>query len=156
MTFRDLTLADAVTVTTRMRQADADCLHAISDGIDAEAFAINHHQHPGAAWTLVEGGEPVAIGGVRLPVPWCGVVWMVGTDRMTPATWKKLIRHGRIVLANASKRLRRVECHVLSTWGEAEVFARRMGFDLEGVRRNAGRDGQDVLTMVYRGRHGDD
>lgn len=151
--FRTLTLADAVAVTTRMRQEDAHCLHAISDGIDAEQFAINHFQHPGPAWTLVQDGEPVAIGGVRLPVPWCGVVWMVCTDRMTPQAYKKLMRHGRIVLANASRRLRRVECHVLSTWGKAEVFARRMGFELEGVRRNAGRDGQDILTMVYRGKH---
>jgi hypothetical protein len=134
-----------------MRQVDADCLAAVSDGISHEQFAVNHWQGHGAAWTLLDGDEPVAIGGMRLPVPWCGVAWFVCTDRMTPALWKKLIRHGRIVLSNASKHLRRVECHVLGSWTEATAFAQRSGFEIEGVRLGAGRDGQDLLTMVYRG-----
>lgn len=149
---RDLTLADALAVTSRMRQVDADCLHAVSDGVTPETFGLSLWQATGAAWTLLDDGEPVAIGGLKLPVPWTGVVWFVCTDRMRPVMWKKLIRHGRKVLSNASKRLRRVECHVLGTWAEAELFARKMGFEVESVRRNAGRDGQDVLTMVYRGR----
>jgi hypothetical protein len=149
---RDLTLADAVAVTTRMRQVDADCLRAVADGIDAEQFAINLYQGTGAAWTVVDDGDPVAIGGVKLPVPWAGVVWFVCTDRMRPVTWKKLIRHGRIVLRNASEQLRRVECHVLGGWAEAILFAEKCGFELEGVRRGAGRDGQDILTYVYRER----
>lgn len=152
MTIRDLTLADAVHVTTHMRQVDADCLHAVADGVSPEQFAINLYHTEGAAWTVLDGAEPVAIGGVKLPVPWSGVVWFVCTDRMRPVTWKKLIRHGRIVLSNASKRLRRVECHVLGSWAEAILFAERIGFELESVRRGAGRDGQDLLTYVYRER----
>lgn len=148
---RTLTLADALAVTTQMRQADVDCLNAVTDGLDAEHFALNLWQTEGAAWTLVQDGVPVAIGGVKLPVPWAGVVWIVAADGMRPASWKKLLRHGRIVLSNASKRLRRVECHVLGTWTEAIEFARREGFELEGVRHGAGRDGQDLLTYVYRG-----
>lgn len=156
MTFRTLTLADALAVTERMRQVDADCLHAVSEVTSPELYALAHWQHEGAAWTLLDGETPVAIGGVKLPVPWIGVVWMVCTDGMTPASWKKLIRHGRKVLGNASKQaaLRRVECYVLSTWPEAREFAERFGFELESVRHGAGRDGQDVLTYVYRGNHG--
>lgn len=148
---RTLTLADALAVVTQMRQVDAQCLNAVTDGLDAERFALNLWQTEGAAWTLLEGDSPVAVGGVKLPVPWCGVVWFVCTDGMGPASWKKLIRHGRIVLSNASKRLRRVECHVLGSWAEAILFAERIGFELEGVRHAAGRDGQDILTYVYRG-----
>jgi hypothetical protein len=148
--FRTLTLADAVSVTTRMRKVDADCIEAVTDGVDAEQFAYTLWRSNGPAWTLLQDGEPVAIGGVETPVPWSGRVWMVCTDGLSPASWKKLIRHGRIVLSNASKRLRRVECHVLSTWTEAHAFACRQGFELEGVRHGAGRDGQDLLTMVYR------
>jgi hypothetical protein len=79
---------------------------------------------------------------------------MVCADGLSPSLWKKLIRHGRIILGNASKRLRRVECYVLSDWEAAHSFALRAGFELEGVRHGAGRDGQDILTMVYRGHHG--
>lgn len=150
MHLRELTLADALAVTTRMRQVDAQCLHAVADGIDAQQFAANLHHATGAAWTVMDGDEPVAIGGMKLPVPWVGVAWFVCTDRMRPASWKKLIRQGRIVLSNASKQLRRVECHVLGTWAEAILFAEKCGFELESVRRGAGRDGQDVLTYVYR------
>jgi hypothetical protein len=153
--FRALTLADAVHVTTRMRKVDADCLAAVTDQTDPEQFAYNLWRGAGSsvepAWTMLQDGEPVAICGVKLPMPWVGIAWMVATDGMTPASWKKLIRHRRIVLSNASKRLRRVECHVLSTWKEAYVFACRQGFELEGVRHGAGRDGEDILTMVYRG-----
>jgi hypothetical protein len=150
---RNLTLADALAVTSRMRQADSECMHAVGFTTEPEQIALYHWQSEGAAWTVLDDGEPVAIGGLRLATPWIGVAWFVCTDRMRPVTWKKLIRHGRIVLGNASKRLRRVECHVLSTWTEAVVFAKRAGFEVEGVRHNAGRDGQDILTMVYRGKH---
>lgn len=150
MTFRTLTLADAVAVTTRMRRADADCLRAVSEITDPQQYAIHHFQAEGAAWTLLDGDEPVAIGGVRLPVPWTGVLWLVATDRMRPSTWKKILRHTRIVLNNASKQLRRVECHVLGTWPEAIRFAQQLGFELEGVQRSAGRDGQDILTYVFQ------
>lgn len=152
--FRDLTLADALAVTTRMRQADRDCLHAVGFPTDPEQVALYHCRSEGAGWTLFHDGEPVAILGIRYATPWVGVVWIVCTDRMTPVLWKKLIRHGRIVVGNASKRLRRVESYVLSTWKEAQSLASREGFSVEGVRHGAGRDGQDILTMVYRGHHG--
>lgn len=154
MTFRTLTLADALTVTSNMRAIDAQCLHQVGFITDPEQLAIYHMQGDGPAWTLVEAGVPVAIGGIRFVTPWVGVNWIVCSERMSAASWKKLIRHGRIVLSNASKRLRRVECHVLSTWSEAMTFAAGMGYELEGVRRGAGRDGEDILTMVYRGQHG--
>jgi hypothetical protein len=148
--WRTLTLADAVSITTRMRKVDADCLAAVTDQTDPEQFAFNLWHSTGPAWTLVQDGQPIAMCGVKLPVPWSGVAWMVGTDGMSPSSWKKTLRHARIVLGNASKRLRRVECHVLSTWKGAHAFACRSGFELEGVRHGAGRDGEDILTMVYR------
>lgn len=150
--FRTLTLADALAVTSSMRAADAQCLHQVGFITDPEQLAIYHAQGDGPAWTQLEDGVPVAIGGIRFVTPWVGVNWIVCSDRMTAASWKKLIRHGRIVLSNASKRLRRVECYVLSTWEEALPFAARMGYELEGVRHGAGRDGEDVYTLVYRGK----
>lgn len=146
-----MTLADALRVTSSMRAADTACLHAVGFTTNPEELALYHWKGSDAAWSVVQDGDPVAIGGLRLANEWTGVVWMVGTDRMSPCSWKKLIRHGRIVLGNASRRLRRVESYVLSTWEEACVFAHRAGFRVEGVRYGAGRDGQDILTMVYRG-----
>jgi hypothetical protein len=154
--FRDLTLADALAVTSHMRQVDRGCLHTVGFITDPEQLAIYHWQGDGPAWTFLQDGEPAAIGGVRFINEWTGVVWMVGTDRLARSSWKKLLRHGRIVLGNSSKRLRRVESYVLKNWTGAHSFAVRAGFELEGVRQGAGRDGEDILTMVYRGQRNDE
>lgn len=152
MTLRTLSLADAVYVAERMRAQDRECLHACTNFTSDEAFAVNRWQTEGAAWTLLRDREPVAIGGVSFPVPWTGVFWLIATDAMRMAEWKKLVRHAHTVLRNASTQVPRLEAHVLATWPEAVSLAEHLGFQLEGVRRRAGRDGQDVLTFVHQGK----
>lgn len=149
MELRTLTLADALHVAQNMRQADRDCLSTAANITEPESYAVNRWQTDGPAWTLVDG-EPVAIGGIAMATPWIGVAWMASTDRMSPASWKKLVRHTRTVLSNAARTIPRIEAYVLGTWPHAEKFARRCGFVLEGVRHRAGREGQDVLTFVYQ------
>ncbi|APW37164.1 hypothetical protein RD110_08095 [Rhodoferax koreense] len=150
--FRTLTLSAAVYVAHHMREMDRECLRAVSTITDPEVFGLNRWQTDGAAWALFDTfNEPVAIGGISQHVPWCGTAWMVATDAMQPASWKKLIRHSRKVFRNAAKSIPRIEAQVLAGWAEADVFARSLNFELEGVRRRAGRDGQDILTFVYQG-----
>lgn len=151
MELRTLTLADALHVASRLRQADFDCLQSATSLVTAESFALNRWQTDGAAWTLVDG-EPVAIGGLAMAVPWIGVAWMASTDAMTPASWKKLVRHSRTVFANAAKTIPRIEAYVIDSWPEAMKYAQCCGFVLEGVRHRAGREGQDILTFVYQGK----
>lgn len=147
--FRALTLSDALFVIHNMRNRDMECLRAVSE-LTPDLFALNRWQTEGPAWTLLDD-KPVAIGGMCMPVPWIGRFWMVATDDLGQQALKKLIRHTRTVLCNASKSVRRLEAEVLGTWPEAKRFAIRLGFQLEGARRGAGRDGQDILTYVYRG-----
>ena len=135
-----------------MRREDRECLEAVTGVCDPDLFALNRWQTEGAAWALVDG-EPVAIGGLSQAVPGIGRLWLITTDAMTPQSWKKLIRHTRTVLANASTVIPRIEAEVLGTWSAAERFIRRLDFELEGVRRRAGRDGRDILVFVYRGTH---
>lgn len=149
MTFRTLTLVDAVYVASNMRQVDRDCVECVTTITSPEFFALNRWQTDGAAWSM--GDVPICMGGISMAVPWIGTVWLVCTDAMSTDSWKKLLRWGRRILANAAQTFARLECHVLSTWGEAERFARRMGFVLEGTRKRAGRDGQDILTFVFEG-----
>lgn len=152
MRIETLTLSGALYVANHMRLDDRECLEAVIGTANPEAFALNRWQSDGAAWEMVDF-EPVAIGGLSQSVPWVGRLWLIATDLMTPESWKKLIRHLRTVLANASKTIRRIEADVLSTWPEAQKFIKRMGFELEGARYQAGKDGQDILTFVYRGNH---
>lgn len=147
-----LSLTAAVHVAENMRAEDWKCLEAVTTITNPEVFALNRWQTDGAAWSLNVGRTPVAMGGISLSVPWVGVAWMVCTDRMSPASWKKLIRHASIVIPNAAKTVQRIEAHVLSEWPEAVKFARRLGFHLESTRYKAGRDGQNIYTFVYRGK----
>lgn len=152
MEMRTLTLAAAVHVASNMRQTDVDCLTAATTITDPEVFGLNRWQTDGAAWALHDdNGKPIAMGGISQVVPWCGTAWMVTTDEMDSASWKKLMRHSRKVFFNAAKTIPRIEAHVLRSWAEADKFARSLKFELEGVRYRAGRNGQDILTFVYQG-----
>lgn len=152
MTFRDLTLADAVAVSAGMRPEDRDCLAAVAGGCNAEAFAINRFQSDGAAWTLLQDGEPVAILGLSSVSPWAVNAWLIATPAMSRQSWKKLLRFARTVRDNALQKTRRIECMVLSTWPKAAGFAESLGFELEGVKRNAGKGGEDVLLYAILGK----
>lgn len=151
MEFRTLNLAAAVYIASNMRAMDWQCLEAVTTIQDPEVFGLNRWQTDGAAWSLHDDqGVPIAMGGISQNVPWVGTAWMVATDRMTPTSWKKLVRHSRKVFHTAAKAIPRIEAHVLGGWQEAEEFAGRMGFKYEGTRSRAGRDGQDILTFVYQ------
>lgn len=152
MEMRTLTLASAVAVASNMRQLDRDCLRAVTTLESMEVFGLNRWQTDGAAWALFNDfDEPVAMGGISQVVPWAGTAWMVATDSIDGASWKKLIRHSRTVFRNAAQTIPRIEAHVLRSWTEADKFARSLKFELEGVRYRAGRNGQDILTFVYQG-----
>lgn len=144
-----LTLADTLAVVSRMRDWDHRCVRAALGDVPDEVFAAGRWQAEGPAWSLWDKSGPRAICGMQLPNAWTGVFWLIATPGMQPESWRKLIRLGRTVLANASDRAnpnfrRRVEAHVLSGWVEAAQFASRIGFELEGVRRAAGSGGEDI------------
>lgn len=152
MELRTLTLASAVYVASHMRQMDWECLRAVTTIEDAEVFGLNRWQTDGAAWALHnDDGVPIAMGGISQVVPWIGTAWMVATEQMDAASWKKLVRHSRKVFQNAAKVIPRIEANVLKSWAEADKFARSLKFEFEGEKHRAGRDGQSILTFVYQG-----
>ncbi len=152
MTFRQLTLPDALVVTSGMRVEDRECLVAVVGACDSDLLAINRWQTPGAAWALYEEGRPIAILGLSEVNAWTLNAWLLATPRMSHQSWKKLLRFSRTVRGNALKTTRRIECMVLSTWPRAIRFAESLGFELEGVKRSAGKDGQDVLLYAILGK----
>jgi hypothetical protein len=150
VTFRDLSLAAALSVAHRMRQADIECLEAMLGACDPEAFAVNRYQTTGPAWAMYEGEMPVAILGLSVVNEWTLNAWLVATPGFSAHSGKKLLRFARTVRGNALQQVRRIECAVISTWGAAERFARALGFELEGVKRAAGKGGEDVLIFATR------
>jgi hypothetical protein len=75
---------------------------------------------------------------------------------MKPATWRKALRLARNIIANALSvsnplRRHRIEAHVLHGWAGASAFAQRMGLSLEGVRRQAGAQGESIEIWAITG-----
>ncbi len=153
---RTLTLADALAVCAGMRDLDRQCVRAVLGDISDEAMAANRWSTNGPAWTLAQDGQAVAIGGLSFINDWTAVPWMFATPMMRGYLWRKLMRHARIVLANAADPLHpqyrhRIEAQVLATWAEAGEFAQRMGLRFEGRRHAVGRCGEDVDVWVLIG-----
>ncbi|MBB1601897.1 GNAT family N-acetyltransferase [Variovorax sp. UMC13] len=148
--FQQLTLADAVLVCAGMRDEDRECLASLAGLCDPEIFAVNRWQTDGAAWSLYQGGRPVAILGLSKSNAWTLTAWLVAAPAMSHQSWKKLLRFCRTVRGNALQTTRRIECTVLATWTQAARFAESLGFELEGVKREAGKDGQDILLYAIR------
>ena len=154
---RDLTLADALQVVVDMRAEDAACVRAACGCEPGEWFAVDRWQSSGPAWALEQGGHVVAIGGLNLPNDWTGVLWMVARPGMSAASWRKALRVARTVIANAlalenSLRRHRVEAHVLHGWTGASSFARRLGLQLEGIKRAAGSGGESIEVWAATAR----
>jgi hypothetical protein len=142
-----LSLADALFVIANMRDEDRLCASAVLGVTTDDVYAVNRWQTEGPAWTLLQDGEPAAIFGLSMHVPWAATAWLIATPRFH--SWRKLLRHCRTVLGNmAASPLHRIECQVVTGWPEAEAFARRAGFDFEGVRVRAGRNRQDILLFA--------
>lgn len=146
---RDLTLADAVIVCSDMRPEDAACVVAITGQRPGEWFAVDRWQAPGPAWTLMQDGQPWAIGGLSMPNDWTGVFWFIARPGMRQASWREVVRRTRHVMQRAvdptnPARRQRLEAHVLHGWTGASRLVDALGFQMEGIRRRAGSGGESI------------
>lgn len=149
-----MSLADAVLVTAGMRPWDRACLEAATGCTDAEQFAVLLWQCDGPAWTLAaDDGAPLAVGGLQFVNDWAGVLWFVATERLGLQSWGKVLHETRRLLDKVSDPAcpyyrHRIEAVTHAEWHGAQKLARRAGLELEGVRRGAGRHGEDFNVWV--------
>jgi len=153
---RSMTLADVMSVVQRMRPLDIAGITATAGDIELEAFAVNRWQTDGPAWTVVDDGLPVAVGGLNFHTDWMSVAWFIATKDMHGQTWRKVVRHTRKVFARAidpnfDLYRHRIEAHILADWPQARRFAESFGFVYEGTRRSAGQRGEDIQTWAITG-----
>lgn len=156
MRLRELTLADAASVAGRMRNLDRQCVRALLGDITDDEFAADRFRAfaAGAGWSLVDdAGTPWAISGLSFSNTWTCVLWLVVVDGLPLQSWRKLVGAAKTLVAKAIEPssplgTHRIEAHVLSTWTEAQHLVRRVGMQLEGVRRCAGRGGEDIQVWA--------
>ena len=153
---RELSLADALIVCSDMRPEDAACVRAATGRDPGEWFAVERWQSHGPAWSLLQDGEPWAIGGLFLRNGWTGVLWLICRPGMRAQSWRKALRQTRTVIARAldvsnPEQRHRIEAHVLQGWAGASGFAGRLGLALEGVMQQAGAQGESIEVWAATG-----
>lgn len=153
---RTMTLADVLSVIQRMRPLDRAGTVATLGDIEDEAFAVHRWQSSGPAWSLVDGGLVVAVGGLNFASEWVAVAWLIGSRDMRGQSWRKVVAHSRKVLARATDPTfehyrHRIEANVLADWPVAQRYAASFGLTLEGTRHGAGRNGEDMQMWAIVG-----
>lgn len=150
----DLTLSDAMIVCADMRPEDAACMRAVRGEEPGDWCAVERWQSHGPAWTLLQDGQPWAIGGLTLLTGWSAVMWFIARPGLRDVSWRHVMRATRSVLERAAaednpERRHRVEAHVLFGWHGASRLVRRLGFRFEGIRHQAGANGESFEVWAY-------
>ena len=151
---RDMTLADALIVCAGMRQEDAACMRAVRNEEPGDWCAVDRWQSHGPAWALYQDGEPWAIGGLTLLTGWSAVMWFIAREGMREQSWRHVLRQTRTVIERASahdnpERRHRIEAHVLHGWAGATKLVRHLGFRFEGIRHQAGANGESFEVWAH-------
>lgn len=105
-----------------------------------EARVLEH----GLAWTAVDDGAVMGIGGLMDVGGWNGqrkIAWCALRPRLGAGNLLAITRAVKIVLDACPAR--RIEASVKVGFANGQTWARRLGFVWEGVMRGYGQDGGD-------------
>jgi hypothetical protein len=155
----DLTTELAAQVASRLSLRDrTEVLACLPDGKDLAEWVVDLPQGQGpnhGAWAVMRHGVPVAMGGVsRSPgTPWMAVNWAVGTDaKMEAGAWvmrAALAGHRRFDVEGVCK----YQCSCLDSPELSSRWLVRLGYLIEGVLANHGRNGE-TFKLWGRINHG--
>lgn len=91
---------------------------------------------PGLAWSCLVDGALVGCAGVAIEMPWRGIGWCIVTRSVPMRAWPIITRRARDVLAAAhAAGLHRIACYVDVRFGRGLVWARKLGFEPDGIAR---------------------
>lgn len=142
----ELQLEHLLYLKPRLREMDRQAIFSAREG-DLNDWVIDVWRTPGAKFTMLgTHGRPVAAGGLVLTNR-TGTAWLVGTDEL-PDYGLSLVRFIRRTLTAAMQGLLRVQATCLASWSEANGFVAHFGLRHEGVRRKAGRNGEDLVMYA--------
>lgn len=144
-TIRQMTLADALYVIQRMRDSDRRMLAALQPGMSLDDFAMDRMRTT-FSYTVARGVEPVVIGGANLMTSGVAVAWLVATDDICKVR-RPLLKFCREFTAHllGERIAHRIEGTVIAGEANCERFAQFFGLELEGRKRAAGANREDVL-----------
>ena len=130
--------------------ATRDDLTTLARAVGAPANVVPFSE--GNAWTLHRDGAPVLVTGVVEMWPGMGQVWTLSNHAAVQGHGVWLTRQMRTLLAKVSwdKGFRQMRCMCLTPYDIR--WCELVGWEMEGVWRDAGPQGQSVFIMVYHRR----
>ncbi|MBT9169345.1 MAG: hypothetical protein DDT19_02704 [Syntrophomonadaceae bacterium] len=140
---------DALHVALNMREVDRLEISATRWSESPWDFAVDASQFPGASWSALLDGEPVAIGGIALLQPGIGQAWMVGTDKL-PQVGLMLTRFCRDVahrMLTEDSGIHRIQAFSAGFHTEAHAWLRAVGLDSTQPLLKYGKGGEDFLLF---------
>lgn len=150
MSLVDLTQEGCRHVSLHMRDSDWEEVRRMMWVEDREEFARIHWLVPGVRlMALAPDGTPVSMGGLSPHTAGVWVAWMVSTDRVHEV--------GRALSVNLRRRIaamlnlpavQRIEAHSWEGHTESHKWLMLLGFEFEGPRRRACKDGSDTWTFA--------
>lgn len=151
-----MALAHVMHVARIMRPLDIAGIRAFLGDIEPDELAVDRWSTNGPAWSVIDSGVPVAVGGLTFTSEWSAVAWFIASQSMRSQSWRKAVAHTRTVLAKAADPSfehykHRIEANVLADRPEAQRYAKHLGFVYEGTRRAAGRHGEDMQVWAIVG-----
>jgi RimJ/RimL family protein N-acetyltransferase len=134
-----------------LRASDNLSIRAFTRYAPDEVWAQDSYRSALFRWTLIDDGKPVCICAMYEVVPGVLHVWGVGSDGVssTYREWFPWLKRKLAEILSAG-RCHRIECYVTGGNEPAIRVAEHLGFEVEGVRRSAGRRGEDAIMYARR------
>lgn len=152
---RAVTLADLVMLCRDMRPDEVEQAQAFMDlePFDPDAFAAMLYLRSGPRFTVQDDeGRPIVAGGYTSTDEGQMDAWMVGTMAGWAKHWRVITKASRWMADNLlAMGVRRLQVWSLASRVDTGLWYERLGFVCEGVRKAAGRQGQDVAMYARVG-----
>lgn len=145
-----MTLAGCEAVSLGMRAQDWEEVRRMMWTEDRAEFARMHWALRGVKLEmLADDGSPVSIGGFSPATPGVWTAWMVSTNRLHEVGRALSVEMRRKVAGMLKlPEVQRIEAHSWEGHAESHDWLQLLGFELESVRRRAGKDGSDFLVFA--------
>lgn len=91
---------------------------------------------PGLSWSAYRDERLIGCGGIAPETAWRGIGWALVAPGVDRRAWSVITRRARDVLAAAHVAgMHRIACYVDIRFGHGMIWARKLGFEPDGIAR---------------------
>lgn len=149
---KEMTLLDAMSVAYRMRECDQKEIAILMPNVSFEQYAMTRYQSAGLKFTLMDGNQPVCVGGFEsASIPGIYTTWMIATDDIC-AYKRELIRFCRGAIRKLLEEARKLQATIHCENTVGQQFAEHFGYEYNGILPRHGMDNSDYYLYSILGK----